>query len=302
MSRVGLLCLWLGLVIGGRAGAQVVHFTNGLEVWSSFDSGVTFEHTGTFDSVDGGALPPEVTQINSMAVHWPSGVLFAGDGDILYVATGLGTPSPHLETVGPVGGTNPCISFDFAGTLFRGTRSNNLVEFDLLIGPPPVIINNQTGGSYFRSTAIVGGVHYGVNASDVFRRIDTEGTGLRIGELGVSDTSSAGGAEFAGYYYHCFHRISDHQAHFGTIDLATGLFSEIATIDLGVAIPGMGLVVLPAGCRADLNGDLRLNFFDVQGYLNFYASGDDRADFNDDNHLDFFDVQRFLSLYSAGCG
>lgn len=55
-------------------------------------------------------------------------------------------------------------------------------------------------------------------------------------------------------------------------------------------------------CRADLDFDEQLKFFDVQRFLNYYASGDPRADFISDGLIDFFDVQAFLSAFSAGCG
>lgn len=58
--------------------------------------------------------------------------------------------------------------------------------------------------------------------------------------------------------------------------------------------------VSPA-CPADLNGDGVLDFFDVQAFLNFYATGNLVADFTGDGVLDFFDVQAFLNLYAAGC-
>lgn len=54
-------------------------------------------------------------------------------------------------------------------------------------------------------------------------------------------------------------------------------------------------------CPPDLNDDGSLNFFDVQTFLNYYASGNLAADFNDDGALNFFDVQIFLNEYSAGC-
>lgn len=54
-------------------------------------------------------------------------------------------------------------------------------------------------------------------------------------------------------------------------------------------------------CLPDLNGDGSVNFFDVQLFLNYYATGNLAADFNDDGALNFFDVQIFLNEYSAGC-
>ncbi|MBX3324070.1 MAG: hypothetical protein KF757_13900 [Phycisphaeraceae bacterium] len=57
----------------------------------------------------------------------------------------------------------------------------------------------------------------------------------------------------------------------------------------------------PSCGPADLNCDTLLDFFDVQAFLNAYASGSLAADFNDDGILNFFDVQAFLSAFAAGC-
>lgn len=54
-------------------------------------------------------------------------------------------------------------------------------------------------------------------------------------------------------------------------------------------------------CPPDLNGDVRLDFFDLQRFLQWFATGDLRADFTDDGQLNFFDVQTFLSVFAAGC-
>ena len=57
----------------------------------------------------------------------------------------------------------------------------------------------------------------------------------------------------------------------------------------------------PPLCVADLTGDGVLDFFDVQQFLNYYASGDLLADFIVDGVLDFFDVQEFLNQFSRSC-
>ena len=55
-------------------------------------------------------------------------------------------------------------------------------------------------------------------------------------------------------------------------------------------------------CPADLTGDGAADFFDVQTFLNLFASGDPRADFAPDGLLDFFDLLAFLNAYANGCG
>ncbi len=54
-------------------------------------------------------------------------------------------------------------------------------------------------------------------------------------------------------------------------------------------------------CRADLNGDGSLNFFDVSAFLAAFSAGDSVADFTGDGLFNFFDVSSFLQVFSAGC-
>ncbi|GAB4384356.1 MAG: hypothetical protein Kow0022_06710 [Phycisphaerales bacterium] len=54
-------------------------------------------------------------------------------------------------------------------------------------------------------------------------------------------------------------------------------------------------------CSADTNSDGRLDFFDIQIFLNWFAVNDGRADFTGDGLFDFFDVQTFLQAFSQGC-
>ncbi len=54
-------------------------------------------------------------------------------------------------------------------------------------------------------------------------------------------------------------------------------------------------------CRADLNGDGVLNFFDVSAFLTAFNATDPSADFNNDGMFNFFDVSAFLAEFNAGC-
>lgn len=54
-------------------------------------------------------------------------------------------------------------------------------------------------------------------------------------------------------------------------------------------------------CRADLNADGVLDFFDVSLFLGAYLEGSPIADFTLDTSLDFFDVSAFLTMFGAGC-
>src|SRR5690606_10754205 len=54
-------------------------------------------------------------------------------------------------------------------------------------------------------------------------------------------------------------------------------------------------------CRADLDGDGELTFFDFLAFQNLFAAGDLRADFDGDGELTFFDFLAFQSEFAAGC-
>lgn len=60
-------------------------------------------------------------------------------------------------------------------------------------------------------------------------------------------------------------------------------------------------ITLTAVCTADMNNDQILDFFDVQAFLNAYATTDPAGDFNHDSVFDFFDVLAFLEAFAAGC-
>jgi hypothetical protein len=54
-------------------------------------------------------------------------------------------------------------------------------------------------------------------------------------------------------------------------------------------------------CRADLDGDGVLTFFDFLSFQNLFAAGDPLADFSPDGALDFFDFLAFQNAFVAGC-
>ncbi|MFG0285682.1 MAG: GC-type dockerin domain-anchored protein [Phycisphaerales bacterium JB039] len=56
-----------------------------------------------------------------------------------------------------------------------------------------------------------------------------------------------------------------------------------------------------AGCRADLDGDGSLTFFDFLMFQNLFAAGDMAADFDGDGSLTFFDFLAFQNEFAAGC-
>lgn len=66
-----------------------------------------------------------------------------------------------------------------------------------------------------------------------------------------------------------------------------------------IVLQGVGLV--EPECRADLNNDNLLDFFDVQFFLQAFAGNDPVADWTKDGLFDFFDVLGFLNDFAAGC-
>jgi predicted outer membrane repeat protein len=54
-------------------------------------------------------------------------------------------------------------------------------------------------------------------------------------------------------------------------------------------------------CPPDVNGDVKLNFFDVQQFIAWFVAADPRADVTANGVIDFFDVQAYLATLAAGC-
>ncbi|MFG0284845.1 MAG: right-handed parallel beta-helix repeat-containing protein [Phycisphaerales bacterium JB039] len=86
---------------------------------------------------------------------------------------------------------------------------------------------------------------------------------------------------------------------------------DVGTPDTGApdpARPGLPIVDIGAyefqgesPCRADLDGDGVLTFFDFVEFQNLFAAGDPRADFDCDGALTFFDFLAFQNAFAAGC-
>lgn len=59
--------------------------------------------------------------------------------------------------------------------------------------------------------------------------------------------------------------------------------------------------MLGGGCRADLDGDGQLSFFDFLAFQTLFSAGDAAADFDRDGELTFFDFLAFQQEFAAGC-
>jgi hypothetical protein len=65
----------------------------------------------------------------------------------------------------------------------------------------------------------------------------------------------------------------------------------------------IGAAIVAGGglCRADLDFDARIDFFDFAVFLTLYAASNADADFNGDGVLNFFDFSEFIGEYAEGC-
>jgi hypothetical protein len=60
-------------------------------------------------------------------------------------------------------------------------------------------------------------------------------------------------------------------------------------------------LIYTARCRADVNHDDRVDFFDYLDFVSEFENGDESADFNRDGTVDFFDYLDFLPAFEEGC-
>lgn len=141
---------------------------------------------------------------------------------------------------------------------------------------PSILTDISGSGSATGSIFLYGNIDQAVNLAD-FSPFTTD----FAGSVGVSGgtVTLAGTIEFA-----------------GSGEVATGI-----TMDLSGTLTINASGAVPPDCLPDWNDDGALDFFDVQGFLAAFASGDPSADIVHDGVFDFFDVQSFLGAFSAGC-
>ncbi len=88
------------------------------------------------------------------------------------------------------------------------------------------------------------------------------------------------------------------------INFTTGQLTPVTPtpVDTTGITPESVLIWAPsASCRADLNADGLLDFFDVMMFLQLFSDQDPQADFTGEGAFDFFDVSLFLQEFSDGC-
>ncbi|MHA7814330.1 MAG: M14 family zinc carboxypeptidase [Phycisphaerales bacterium] len=70
---------------------------------------------------------------------------------------------------------------------------------------------------------------------------------------------------------------------------------EDSTVELAIDDISVGIAGCPVNA-ADINGDGRLNIFDVSLFIEFFNADSMSADYNADSEIDFFDISAFLKL------
>ena len=79
-----------------------------------------------------------------------------------------------------------------------------------------------------------------------------------------------------------------------------GELYALATRNLGPS-GSTGVILHLTTCAADFNADGFLDFFDYDGYVDAFETGDPAADINGDDFVDFFDYDAFIAAFESGC-
>ncbi|MBU6412146.1 MAG: hypothetical protein KGS45_01615 [Planctomycetes bacterium] len=84
----------------------------------------------------------------------------------------------------------------------------------------------------------------------------------------------------------------------GVRDPLTGnfLFSTFGGGNRVLVVEGFNL-----DCRANINGDCAVDFFDYLDFVASFSANDPSADYNRDEVIDFFDYLDFVADFSSGC-
>lgn len=84
----------------------------------------------------------------------------------------------------------------------------------------------------------------------------------------------------------------------GVRDPLTGnfLFSTFGGTGHVIVVEGFNL-----DCRANINGDCAIDFFDYLDFVSAFSGNEPSADYNADTVIDFFDYLDFVGDFSSGC-
>jgi hypothetical protein len=139
-----------------------------------------------------------------------------------------------------------------------------------------------------------------------------DGTGAKL-YVGGSFTETGSGSPAAGVavwdgtaWEGLGSGVSGGQLYSAVNAFASGVGEDSATLIVGgrfAQAGGLqtGLTAQWVPCRADLDGNCELNFFDISAFSLFYLLRDPVADFTGDGLFNFFDFAAFLDDFNAGC-
>jgi hypothetical protein len=80
-----------------------------------------------------------------------------------------------------------------------------------------------------------------------------------------------------------------------------GLIASVQSPSMPKQVIPASMLVRPAPCTPDFNGDGFLDFFDYDAFVIAYEGGAPDADYNGDGFIDFFDYDDFVGDYELGC-
>lgn len=86
----------------------------------------------------------------------------------------------------------------------------------------------------------------------------------------------------------------------GSVPLMDDAGTQLGTL----TVSGSATIVATGdapSCRADLNGDGALDFFDISAFLGAFTAQDPIADFDSNGVYNFFDISLFLNAFTSGC-
>lgn len=250
-----------------QALAGSVHFSNGTEIWTSNNNGVTFAKTDAAAAFKNSAgVTIAASGIVGLGYSPSAGYFATTDDGWLSKVTGLGTSNVELTRFKDLGSST--ISFDFFGNgnILRGVRGNDLISFDVSSAANAIsLVNANTNLNSVPSTARIGNQFFGMTSNGNFYRINDAGNATQIGAnnvTGLNGLTVAGGSSNGNYSQMFvaagFNSGSNDYVRFGSINHLTGAYTQVSQTFVGGNLAGqMGMVMvipLPQSAAMGLAG------------------------------------------------